>query len=1178
MTAMAEFAWAERYPSRLIQLLNGLNDYQLRAACVGTGQAAVAGCPGSGKTRTIVARIGRLVAAGLDPDYILAMTFTRAAAAEMTERLTGLEIHGARVGTIHSVARQIVAAETHLFDHGELDEGWRLFYELKKLLSDMRRQGSLPGRGTDLEAISRFIESCKACGPCYVFGDPWGLNMRAEEFILRQAREWSSEAGIRPQQLAEIYLEMERRRVACGLYDYNDMQLWGWMQLVADDVSRQKWRNRWSVVIVDEAQDSNKVQWDLARFLVGLDSCIEGVHELPSAPTADDGNHNLMVGGDSSQSIFGWRSAVPREFVGFAQAEQTQQYVLPVNYRSNPTICAVCTSLVRGKKWHLVGEIQPHSVEPAPDAVVIRHYDNPEAEAAGVLDAIQAICQDKPLGSCAVLARLRIGLDMAEIECIRRRIKYIKRASGSFLESREVKDILAYIRVAAGYDPDGEWIKHLINRPFRYIGREYLRRCEEQAQQCNISLLDAIVDKKRSLSFRQRRAIDQLVELLQDMNTVAVKCEQRAVQEEKRAKDNRMVVDGKLSMEVIERLAQREEARLATEQQRTGLAESAASLHAAAKHAGGGRVDGRADASAPDEPIRGPADLITMMLDRTHYIDAVRREEGLSGIDESKLAVFGELHRMASMFKTPSQFLSYIDALRVAVQRAAKSGLRVRNAADSDALVLSTIHSCVHPETLIETDRGLQRIGAVASNGSVATPYGMRKYVAKVEYKKGPMLRITTAGGYVLRSTPDHGIMAWDGTRYSEMRADRLDAGMWLRLRLPESIEEAQKLIGVQGCAPLPPLPDGDVRAEKYSTPKSCTSDAAELFGMLVADGTVYHAGFRFHKYYQSSVTRFSQLCSALFNRKPPVLRARDRDMWYCEVNSTRLAAWLNEIGGMSPNQKAVPQAVLASGLPTRAAFLSGLFEDGTVNVRPNGHVDHVSLSNRNEHIAEMTQLLLLQLGITSRRFHSGKVWRVDISGQQAQKFGFIVGFSNKEKQALLHNGTFARTDRMCSIPLSYEQASMLQCPWAKQNGRFRGSISRMKAEQEPSLTTALQYHHVKIVEIDEEEGEAMCLEVPDGGRFLQNGFDACNSKGLQWDHVFLVDVVEGRFPCARSNDYEEELRLLYVAVSRAAKTCTVSYTGEPLRDASGHRGRTSPFIPLVEAGIRVSARGVTSS
>jgi hypothetical protein len=368
---------------------------------------------------------------------------------------------------------------------------------------------------------------------------------------------------------------------------------------------------------------------------------------------------------------------------------------------------------------------------------------------------------------------------------------------------------------------------------------------------------------------------------------------------------------------------------------------------------------------------------------------------------------------------------------------------------------------------------------------------------------------------------------------------------MWLRLRLPQTVDEMEALIGPEHPASLPPPPSGDVRAVPHQVPHTCNELVAEFLGMFVADGTLYHSGFRLKKRYRSSVSRFSDLCYQLFAYSAEVRKSKDEDSWHCEVNSTLLSAWLAEIGGLEPHKKDVPEPVLLSGCGVRAAFLSGLFEDGTVNVRDNGAIDHVSLSTVRESVARKTQIMLLQQGITCRRFRSANCWRVDISGLQAKLFAERIGFSNAEKQRQLFDGHYAKTDRMRSIPVSYEQASALHCPWAKQNGRYRGHISRMKAEQEPSLKSALAFHHVRIKEIIRTEGPAMCLTVPNGSRFLQNGFDGCNSKGLEWDHVKVIDTVQGRFPCSRAEDYEEELRLLYVAITRARKTCTVSYSRE---------------------------------
>lgn len=681
------------YSPALQALLTRLNPYQVEAVNVGEGQACLTGVPGAGKTGTIVARVARLVADGFDPEYILCMTFTRAAAQEMQERLKQLGIAGARVGTIHSVCRQIIAADTHLLEEYELDERHRLAMELKKTLGDLRKKKKIPNAGVDLEGVSRYIEACKAKGLCYVYADPFGMNMRAEEFLLRQAENFKMLAGLPRQILMDVYLELERRRGIAGLYDFNDMLLWSWMVLLTDENARDRWRARWSVVIVDEAQDSNPVQWDIARFLVGLNSCMKEIDELPMAPRVQDCPHNLMVGGDPSQSIYGWRSAEPGLFVSYSKSKNVQDLILPINYRSNPMICAVGSGLVRGKPWHLAGEIEACSKDMTTDAVAIDRYDDAASEAEGIVQQCIELAEGgEGLKSCAVLSRLRVGLDLAEIACISRRIKYVKMASGSFFESREVRDILAYLRVASGYDTDGRWVAHIINRPFRYIGKGFLNKCSAVAQDRGISLLDAMMTHSDDLSYRQQQAIEKLYALLRQLNQIAAWAEQReAYHAEKLAEAKQGAADPAEAM-----------ARLAKEAP-VELLEALADARGDVEGLGLGGMGARRRVRAakreanPEEVAEelnaaGPAEMIALVLRETDYLEELRREEGLLGMDESKAAMLAALQRMARSFKTTREFLSYVDKLTVAVKQARKTGLKVREGSATDALVLSTIH------------------------------------------------------------------------------------------------------------------------------------------------------------------------------------------------------------------------------------------------------------------------------------------------------------------------------------------------------------------------------------------------------------------------------------------------------------------------------------------------------
>jgi DNA helicase-2/ATP-dependent DNA helicase PcrA len=619
-------AYPAHYTPQLVELLSSLNQDQAAAVAWGPGPAALLGSPGAGKTRTIVARIARLVYDGIEPKYILAMTFTRAAAAEMNERLRVLGITEARVGTIHSVCNQILGENTWMLQRIELDERNALHFELKKLLSDLRKEKRIPRDGVDLEAVSRFVGACKAAGPCYVWDDPFGLNIRTEPFMLDIADTWSTRAGLLSRSLLHLYTQMERRRAYRGLFSYDDMLLWAWMALITDDEARLRWRSRYSVVIVDEVQDSNAVQWDLSYMLTGMGSCIEDV--TSKSITADGHPHSLMVTGDINQSIFGWRHAKPKMYADFCNRKDTQIFRISVSYRNHPEICSVASEIVKGKPWNVLGDILPFDAHPMQaTAVSVIPCGGLEEEARVAVAACQEVGD---LRQCAILARLSVVLQLAELECIRRRMPYIMRASGSFCESREVKDMLAYLRVACGTDTDGKWLRHIINTPFRMIGKPAIEAAITRGRAEGTSVLEMLLQFS-SLSRKQLRALEELYNLLFELRRIAEKSE---------------------------------------------------------------RDPNELGAEDMDPEPLGPAPMIAAVMDRTAYVEELRREEGLMGMTESRLAILSELQRIARMFRSVPDFVGYMDHMQIAVRKARKSGLRKTRYEDrSNALVLSTIHS-----------------------------------------------------------------------------------------------------------------------------------------------------------------------------------------------------------------------------------------------------------------------------------------------------------------------------------------------------------------------------------------------------------------------------------------------------------------------------------------------------
>lgn len=503
------------YPQQLQRLLSGLNEEQLAAVNVGPGLAALAGAPGSGKTRSVIGRLARLVYDGLPGQYILATTFTRTAAWEMNTRLEDLGVTGCRVGTIHSVANQILNTEWPTYA-GKLISDYRLQQLIDGTIVKLKRAGVLRSTLTyDNKTTLAFIEECKATGICYLAGDPFGLNDMAFARQMKVATAFAEEMNCAEASLMQIYVELEESRHRGAGMSYDDMQLWSWMMLLAREDLRQKWRHTWSTIVIDEAMDCSLIQWDFAQILAGLPSIAPEAEKIEGAPVDDKQPHNLMVAGDVSQSMYSWRHAVPELFMEFAMRQDVLLCPLPINYRSVPGICNLGQKLVEKYDWHLVGTIKPHRapLEQMPYSI-ITEYPSLIEESRGIL----AMVQQRRLEDCAVLCRLSAFLHLVEIECIRARIPYVKRAGGGFTDSQEAKDLLSYLRVANGSDVDTH-ISRMINAPYRYIGFGTIKAALAEEGPGHDRGVRVVRRLRRGpkLGQKQRRALLDLEECLQEL-------------------------------------------------------------------------------------------------------------------------------------------------------------------------------------------------------------------------------------------------------------------------------------------------------------------------------------------------------------------------------------------------------------------------------------------------------------------------------------------------------------------------------------------------------------------------------------------------------------------------------------------------------------------------------------
>lgn len=445
---------------------------------------------------------------------------------------------------------------------------------------------------------------------------------------------------------------------------------------------------------------------------------------------------------------------------------------------------------------------------------------------------------------------------------------------------------------------------------------------------------------------------------------------------------------------------------------------------------------------------------------------------------------------------------------------------------DAD-IILSTGHRCVAPETLVETRLGVVRADMLDSAGLIGTADGPREYRNYVEYQDRKMLRITTENGYEVSVTDDHGMQAWNNGQYERVEARDLVAGQFLRMTLePKMDREGMTL-----------LPDADeieldVRADRHELPKSLTPVCAFLFGALVADGTVFKKGVRYTKSYYDAALSVAKAFNSIGVKAGVKIKAKNEYM--VEFHSAHVAEWLRLIGGMDPNNKFVPTYVMRSSVECQRQFIRGLFSDGTVGVR-HGRLDVVSLTTAYPKMAFDVQFLLRRFGIVSRRFPVKKSdpnwhWRVEMYSLFARKFLEDIGFPDSDRTQKGLNAECDFASQRYVVPVTWEEAGVAKTVFTKQNARMRGYTSRRLIVRDlPGLADRLEFQHERIALIEEYIGSAVCVTVPRGARFLQNGFDGFNSKGREWSSVKLGPD----WPTANKLS-DSDRRLLYVACTRA--------------------------------------------
>ncbi len=489
-------------------LLDGLNPQQ-RAAVVHQGSPLliVAGA-GSGKTRVLTHRIAYLLAArDVAPHAILAITFTNKAAGEMAARVAALVGPRARamwVMTFHSACVRILRREAKRFGY---PSSFSIYDQ-----ADSQRLMTLTCRELELDA--------KQFPPKLLAAQVSNLKNELidHETFASRAR------TARDKALAEAYTEYQRRLFAAGAMDFDDLIMVTVNLFQAMPEVAEQYRRRFRHVLVDEYQDTNHAQYVLIRELVsGRAPLFSGRADPvdpagPPLPPAE-----LCVVGDADQSIYAFRGATIRNIEEFEQDyPEAAVILLEQNYRSTQNILAAANAVVsqnRGRKpknlWSDAGAGPP---------IVGYVADNEHDEAAFVAEEVDRLAdagQATP-GQVAVFYRTNAQSRVFEEVFIRVGLPYRVVGGVRFYERREVRDLLAYLRLIAN-PADEVSLRRVLNVPKRGIGDRAEEYVAAYAQRQRITFAQALARPAEvpGLAARSAAAIDGFNTLIGDLRDLA---------------------------------------------------------------------------------------------------------------------------------------------------------------------------------------------------------------------------------------------------------------------------------------------------------------------------------------------------------------------------------------------------------------------------------------------------------------------------------------------------------------------------------------------------------------------------------------------------------------------------------------------------------------------------------
>ena len=473
---------------RGVDLLDGLNPPQRAAVIADDGPLLIFAGAGSGKTRVLTHRIAWLIQQGrAEPGEILAVTFTNKAAREMRSRVEGLVNLSAGaiwMGTFHAIGVRILRRD------GSADGIDRHF-----LIYD---------EGDRLAVIKRVMNELRLDEKRYPPSGMVSLISRAKDEVI-SAEDQLKAAGTHNEELAaQIRLRYDAFLQQNNALDFDDLLMRTVWLFDRHPEVLEKYQKRFKYIMVDEYQDTNRAQYLMVRHLASK-------------------HRNLAVVGDDDQSIYQFRGADVRNILSFEHDYPDAQIVkLEQNYRS--------TQMILDAAYHVI-KANPNRAEKrlwtdrpgGPKVVVAQTYDEQEEAQAVAREAMRLVAEgDNRLGDIAVLYRTNAQSRALEEVLLRRGVPYRLIGGLRFYERREVKDVMAYLRLIAN-PQDTLSFSRIINVPRRKLGEKSLAQLGYWADAHGMSAWDALgrLDEISELTGSARAALAEFRDLITEVRAAS---------------------------------------------------------------------------------------------------------------------------------------------------------------------------------------------------------------------------------------------------------------------------------------------------------------------------------------------------------------------------------------------------------------------------------------------------------------------------------------------------------------------------------------------------------------------------------------------------------------------------------------------------------------------------------